>query len=53
MLDGDVSFERCLRDLHWALNARLIIAKKLTSDGDLYGGQRAVSVSMLQCMRSI
>jgi hypothetical protein len=46
MLNGDVSFEKCLSDLHWALNARLINASKMKSDGDLHGVQHAVTVSV-------
>jgi hypothetical protein len=39
-------FEMCLRDLRRALNVRLINAKQMKSDGDLYGVQRAVSMSV-------
>jgi hypothetical protein len=46
MLDGDVSFERCLKDLCCVLNARLINVSKMKSDGDLYGVQHAVTVSV-------
>jgi hypothetical protein len=34
MLDSDVIFERLLRDLCWALNARSINANKMKSGGD-------------------
>jgi hypothetical protein len=39
MLNCDVNYEKCLGDLSWVLNARLINANKMKSGGDLYGMQ--------------